>query len=294
MSAHAICVPTGAMTRAVAVPNRQAVRTTLMRIGGAQGSEIVSAAAGRARPSRSIPATVNRRNRPFTEGQTRRRVQALVTEPPEMGKSGRIALSRGNQGMGWRDSRGSIKYLTKAQFRALLRSIPKDNIRDRLLFNLMYLCGLRRGEAAIITLECLREGRIYIVRLKKGRSRWYDLFPSTRSLLRRYLAVRPSDGCRFLFRGRRTTCSPLSGRTIDELFRKYGAAAGLPPDLRHSHVLRHSIGVHMANEGLDIADVGDHLGHSDLTSTAIYFQVTDKRRAANFRRMLRSREIVHG
>jgi integrase/recombinase XerD len=210
-----------------------------------------------------------------------------------MGKSGRIALSRGNHGMGWRDSRGSIKYLTKAQFRALLRSIPKDNIRDRLLFNLMYLCGLRRGEAAIITLECLREGRIYIVRLKKGRSRWYDLFPSTRSLLRRYLAVRPSDGCRFLFRGRRTACTPLSGRTIDELFRKYGAAAGLPPDLRHSHVLRHSIGVHMANEGLDIADVGDHLGHSDLTSTAIYFQVTDKRRAANFRRMLRSREIVH-
>jgi integrase len=215
-------------------------------------------------------------------------------ELPEMRKSGKIALSAGNHGMGWRETRGTIKYLTKEQLRALFRAIPKDNIRDRLLFNLMYLHGLRRGEAAILSLDGLRDGRIYIARLKKGKSQWYDLFPSTLSLLRRYLAVRPKDGCRFLFRGRRKACTPLSGRTIDELFRTYAARAGLPEDLRHCHTLRHSIGVHMANEGFDISDVGDHLGHSDLTSTAIYFQVTDKRRAANYRRMLRSREIVHG
>ena len=61
MIVHPICVPAGTVTRAVAVPNRQAVRTTLMWIGGAQGSEIVSAAADRARPSRSIPVTTDRR-----------------------------------------------------------------------------------------------------------------------------------------------------------------------------------------------------------------------------------------
>lgn len=196
--------------------------------------------------------------------------------------------------MGWRETRGTIKYLTKEQLRSLFCAIPRENIRDRLLFNFMYLHGLRRGEAAILSLDGLRDGRIYIARLKKGKSQWYDLFPRTRVLLRRYLAIRPDDGCRFLFRGRRKACVPLSGRTIDDLFRRYATVAGLPCDLRHSHVLRHSIGVHMANEGFDISDVGDHLGHSDLTSTAIYFQVTDKRRTANYRRMLRSREIVHG
>jgi integrase/recombinase XerD len=192
-----------------------------------------------------------------------------------------------------RGGRGTIKYLTKEQLRAVFRSISKENLRDRLLFNLMYLHGLRRGEAAILTLDSFRDGMVFILRLKGGISQRYDLFPRTRTLLRRYLAARPDDGCVYLFRGRRKACVPLAGRTIDDLFRRYATAAGLPPDLRHSHVLRHSIGVHMANEGFDISDVGDHLGHADLTSTAIYFQITDKRRAANYRRMLRSREILH-
>jgi len=41
---------------------------------------------------------------------------------------------------------------------------------------------------------------------------------------------------------------------------------GLPEDRRHSYVFRHSIGVHMANEGFEIPDVGGHSGHADLTS----------------------------
>jgi len=192
--------------------------------------------------------------------------------------------------MGW-SAHGQVKYLTKDEVARFFRAIPKPNVRDRLLFNLMYLHGLRRGEVAIITMEAVRDSRIFVRRLKGGISKTYQLFPSSVALLGRYLRVRGDDDCPYLFRGRQYRCAPLSGRLIDHLFRSYAAAAGLPPDRRHSHVLRHSIGVHMANEGFDIADVGDHLGHADLTSTAIYFEITDKRRAANFQRMLRSREI---
>jgi integrase len=209
-----------------------------------------------------------------------------------MRKSGRIATSLGHYGTGRRVTRGIIKYLTKEQLRAVFRAIPKDNIRDRLLFNLMYLYGLRRGEAAILTLEGLNNGTIFVQRLKGGISRWYDLFPKSQTLLRRYLTIRRDDNCNYLFRGRRRRCAPLAGRTMDELFRRYATAADLPSDLRHCHVLRHSIGTHMADEGFDISDVGYQLGHADLNSTAIYFQITDKRRAKIFRRMLRSPEIV--
>lgn len=191
-----------------------------------------------------------------------------------------------------RRGHGAIKHLTKEQLRAILRVIPKENLRDRLLINLMYLHGLRRGEAAILTLDCFQGGTVFVRRLKGGISLTYELFPSSRALLRRYLAMRREDDCPYLFRGRRKGCAPLSGRTIDSIVRKYAAAAGLPVDLRHSHVLRHSLGTHMANEGIDIADVAEQLGHSDLSSTAIYFQITHKRRAKIHRRMLRSREIV--
>ena len=92
-------------------------------------------------------------------------------------------------------------------------------------------------------------------------------------------------------RGTPRANSPAIRTMIDHLSRRYATIAALPEDLRHSHVFRHSIGVHMANEGFDISDVGDHLGHADITSTAIYFKITDKRRTANFQRMLRSHEI---
>lgn len=208
-----------------------------------------------------------------------------------MGKSGNIALSRGNQLRMRRSGQGVVKYLTKDEVARFFRAIPRRSVRDRLLFNLMYLHGLRRGEVAILTVEAVRDGKIFVRRLKGGISKTYQLFPSCLSLLDRYLRVRGDDDCAYLFRGRQFRCTPLSGRLIDHLFRRYATAADLPADRRHSHVLRHSIGVHMANEGFDISDVGDHLGHADLTSTAIYFEITDKRRAANFKRMLRSREI---
>lgn len=190
-----------------------------------------------------------------------------------------------------RSAHGTVKYLAKDEVSRFFRAIPKANLRDRLLFNLMYLHGLRRGEVAILTVNAVQNGRIVVTRLKHGVSKTYQLFPSSSKLLVRYLRLRGDDACPYLFRGRQLRCAPLSGRLIDHLFRRYATAADLPADRRHSHVLRHSIGVHMANEGFDISDVGDHLGHADLTSTAIYFEITDKRRAANFRRMLRSREI---
>lgn len=188
----------------------------------------------------------------------------------------------------------TIKFLTKEQYRAFIRAIPKRNIRDRLLFNLMYLHALRRGEAARLRLENIdiSEGRIYVVRLKGGRSLWYPMFSSSLTLLRQYLTVRPDDGCPYLFRGKRRRCAPLSGRTIFELYRRYATKAGLPPDLRHPHALRHTLGTHLANAGIDISDAQEQLGHADISSTQIYFQITERRRKKVHRRMRRSREIV--
>jgi integrase/recombinase XerD len=194
--------------------------------------------------------------------------------------------------MGSTSRRPVVKHLAKEQLQAFFGAIPRENIRDRLLFNLMYLHALRRGEAAILTLDDFWEDKIRVTRLKGGRSLTYPMFPSSLALLRRYLKVRPQDECPYLFRGRRHGGAPLAGRTIGHLFHHYATAAGLPTDLRHSHVLRHSLGTHLANEGVDISDAAEQLGHTELSSTAIYFEITDRRRRKVHRRMLRSPEIV--
>lgn len=185
-----------------------------------------------------------------------------------------------------------VKHCTKEQVEGFFGAIPEQNVRDLLLFDLTYRHGLRRGEAALIEVADVQGDQIWIARLKGGEGHWHPLHARTKQLLRAYLAVRPPDRCPYLFRGRQRGRHPLAEETISYLFQRYAAAAGLPPDLRHAHVLRHSIGVHLATAGWDIADVQWWLGHKDIESTAIYFQVMPERVARKYRMLLRSRGLA--
>ena len=185
----------------------------------------------------------------------------------------------------------SLLYLTREEVERFFDAIPATNIRDRALFDLIYRHGLRRGEAARLTLDDVQGGKIWISRLKHGLSGGYPLHPRSKQLLRVYLASRPSGGS-FLFRTRRRSGAPISGGEINRLFHLYARAASLPARRCHVHVLRHSIGTHLMNAGWDVADVQDWLGHRDIKSTMIYAQITNKRREERYRETLRSREIA--
>ena len=185
-----------------------------------------------------------------------------------------------------------ISFLSKDEVERLFAVIPHGRHRDRLLFDLIYRYGLRRGEAAALRLENLSEGRIWISRLKGSISSDYPVHPATRRLLWAYLAVRGADENPYLFATRQSGCRPISASLIALLFRQYAAAANLPPDRRHVHVLRHSIAVHLMNAGLDLADVRDWLGHQSLASTLVYARITQKRRNDSYERALGSGELA--
>jgi site-specific recombinase XerC len=63
---------------------------------------------------------------------------------------------------------------------------------------------------------------------------------------------------------------------LDELMKRYCAAAGIPADLAHMHSLKHSCGTHVLAMVGDLAAVQDHLGHADIRSTLIYAQFTQR------------------
>jgi site-specific recombinase XerD len=186
-----------------------------------------------------------------------------------------------------------VKHYTKEQAESFFAAIPEENVRDLLLFDLMYRHGLRRGEAALLEVGDIKGNQLFVARLKGGDAHWHPLHPRSRQLLRAYLAVRPPDRCPYLFRGKQRSRRPLSEEAINYLFQRYAAAADLPQDLRHAHVMRHSIGVHLATAGWDIADVQWWLGHKDIESTAIYFQIMPERVASKYRKLLRSRSLAH-
>ncbi|MEO8035257.1 MAG: site-specific integrase [Acidobacteriota bacterium] len=186
----------------------------------------------------------------------------------------------------------SLAYLTKAEVEVFFTAIPVTSTRDRLLFDMIYRFGLRRSEAALIRRDHLKDGRIWITRLKGGISGEYPIHPATRRLLWTYLSERGEDGLPYLFVSRQSDIWPMSPSTIYGLFRRYAVLAELAPDRRHPHVLRHSIAVHLMNAGWDVSDVQDLLGHRDIASTMIYAAVTNKRRAAKYEEALLSSEIA--
>ena len=68
----------------------------------------------------------------------------------------------------------------------------------------------------------------------------------------------------------------MSSYAVQKRMKEYGEQAELPEDKRHPHVLRHSVAVHLLQNGKDIHFVRDHLGHTNLKTTQIYARLAPK------------------
>jgi type 1 fimbriae regulatory protein FimB len=166
----------------------------------------------------------------------------------------------------------SVKFLTVDELKRLLAVI--HDRRDRALFLLAYRHGLRASEIGELRTSDLDLKRMEIMlhRLKGSISGVHPLQPDEAKALKAYLKHRQSDSP-ILFLSRNN--SPINRRTLELQMRtKYGPAAKLPPEKRHFHVLRHSIGVHLYEATGDVRFVQHWLGHSNIQNTVLYTHLT--------------------
>jgi len=182
------------------------------------------------------------------------------------------------------------RYFAKDEVRRFFKQIPRRNLRDRVLFDLIYRHGLRRSEAARLRMEDLdlREMTVRIQRLKGSRSGVYRLHPSSIQLLRAYVRVRAPENP-YLFPGRQPE-THICAQTIYHACRKYARAAKLSRS--NPHAFRHGCAVGLLETGLTLVDLADHLGHRSLNMAMLYAAVSSKRRNKNFRRIVNSREFA--
>lgn len=180
------------------------------------------------------------------------------------------------------------RSFAKAEIRRFFLKI--QNLRDRVLFDLMYRHGLRRSEAARLRVEDidLQEMTIRIQRLKGSRSGVYRLHPTSGRLLRAYFRERSADNL-FLFPGRLPN-THICAQTIYHACRKYARAA--KTSRSNPHAFRHACGISLLDSGLDLVDVADHLGHRSLATAMRYAAVSSKRRNDNFERIVKSHEFA--
>jgi integrase len=180
-----------------------------------------------------------------------------------------------------------IKYLSKREVEGFFSCVRDP--RDRALFGLIYLYGLRVSEAALLKLQDVdfRRKRIAIPRVKGGIGGEKPLFKIAGKLLERYLEARLETG-NALFTGRQGN---LKKQRIQQLFKEYAQKAGIAREFS-VHSLRHSIATHLLEAGKGIEFVKDHLGHRNIQNTIIYAQLTDRSREEAYRRLENGRGIA--
>jgi type 1 fimbriae regulatory protein FimB len=160
------------------------------------------------------------------------------------------------------------------------------------IFRVSFHRGLRASEVGLLTIRDLRmkAKRLYVGRLKAGISGEYLLGDDEMRALRGWLRVRGvAPGPLFSSRNGR----PISRQRLHELMREYGEVAGLPREKCHWHVLRHSCATSLLSdvEGVDIAEVKDHLGHVDIRSTEVYGKISNRKRRQLGERLAREWKI---
>jgi site-specific recombinase XerD len=170
------------------------------------------------------------------------------------------------------------RFLTPAQVEALLAAPRGDDwtaLRDRALLEVLYSSGARVAEAAAMRLSDVDEAEGTVSLRGKGRKeRLGSLGRPAVAALRAYLAATDRGGRRrnpravFLNKAG----GALSSRGIARVVEGRAKAAGLPPT--SPHVLRHSFATHLLENGANLREVQEMLGHASLATTQVYTHLT--------------------
>ena len=144
--------------------------------------------------------------------------------------------------------------------------------RNKLIVELFYSTGMRRGEMANLRLIDISFSQKTVKVLgKRNKERIVPLLPSVLKSASSYLVFRKElkkikDKDFFLLTEKGTKVyETLLYSLINSYFSKASQKVKKSP-----HILRHSFATHLLSEGADIKSVKELLGHSSLASTQIY------------------------
>lgn len=181
------------------------------------------------------------------------------------------------------------KVLTINEVVLLLDSISGSDIRlvrDRALFELMYGSGLRVSEAVSLDKKDIsfKEGVVSVTG-KGNRMRIVPLTKRSMSYIQLYLSHsgRYKDEGRYVKEKNKEPLfinrwgNRISARSCARNLLAYGINAGIGESIS-PHTLRHSIATHLLENGMGIRDIQIILGHSSISTTAIYTQVSNSQK----------------
>ena len=173
--------------------------------------------------------------------------------------------------------RRSREYLTSAEVEALMSAAGRTGRhghRDKTLILIAYRHGLRVSELVNLRWEMvdLQSGLIHVTRLKNGVPSIHPIRGVEIRALRRVKREYPDTD--YVFVSERK--GPLTTATVRKLLARAGEVAHLPFSV-HPHMLRHSTGYKLANDGQDTRAIQHYLGHRNIQHTVRYTELSPDR-----------------
>jgi integrase/recombinase XerD len=181
------------------------------------------------------------------------------------------------------------KSLTVEQISSMIETCPETDsgIRDRALLEMFYATGCRVSELLDLTLADINaaittKGPIGTLRVvgKGDKERVVPVSNFAISAVKHYLLhVRPKFADRtgiaveeFLFLNKRG--GKLTRQGAHGVAKEAAERVGLDAASVSCHVFRHSVATHLLDGGADIRVIQEMLGHSSITTTQIYTNIT--------------------
>jgi integrase len=171
----------------------------------------------------------------------------------------------------------SREYLLPAEIAKLIEAAKEGRWghRDATLIMVAYRHGLRAKEACELEWSQIEFGRSAALHVRRAKNGKPSVHPIRGDELRMLTALRkefPDSG--YVFTSERGT--PFTPTALNQIVKKIGKRAELPLPL-HFHMLRHSCGYKLANDGVDTRAIQDWLGHVAIQHTVVYTQLAPTR-----------------
>lgn len=164
--------------------------------------------------------------------------------------------------------------LSREEIAAIMESC--HNLKHRAMLSLAYGSGLRVSEIAALKTQHIdsRNMRLLIEKGKGNKSRYTLLSEECLSILRDYWRrYRPAHPEGWLFTGVYNV-KRITEAAIEDAFERTAERAGITKDVS-IHSLRHAFATHLLEDGADILQIKELLGHASIHSTTVYLHLAN-------------------
>lgn len=168
-----------------------------------------------------------------------------------------------------------------------LLSQPKGDdyksIRDKAMLELLYATGIKVSELVNLKVNDINL-QIGFLNLSGKSDRIIPIYPNAvKSITTYMLNVRPvlvsDNSVDELFTN--MNGQPITRQGFWKLIKQYAESAKIKKEIT-PHTLRHSFAAHLLENGAQLKDIKEMLGHSDISSTQVYAQIIKSKYSQNY------------